>query len=73
MESREDEVKRQALSLPVRKRIELVDDLLASLDRPDGNIDHLWATEAEDRIAAYKRGEIKSVDLEKVIDKYLKK
>ena len=50
--------------------IELVDSILASLDEPDPNIDRLWAKEAEDRLAAYRRGEIKAVPLQEVLAKY---
>jgi len=33
-------------------------------------IDRLWLEEAEDRVAAYKRGEIKALPLEEVLAKY---
>jgi len=65
----------KALSIQARKlspseRLQLVDDILASLDEPDPNIDRLWAKEAEDRLAAYRRGEIKAIPLEQVLAKY---
>lgn len=47
-----------------------MDDILASLDKPDPAIDRLWAKEAEERLAAYRRGEIKAVPLEEVLAKY---
>jgi hypothetical protein len=47
-----------------------VDDILASLDEPDPNIDKLWANEAEDRLAAHRRSEIKAIPLEQVLAKY---
>jgi Glu-tRNA(Gln) amidotransferase subunit E-like FAD-binding protein len=49
---------------------ELIDKLLSSLDIPDKEIDKLWSDEIEDRINAYENGEIKSVSLEKVLEKY---
>ena len=55
------------------ERIELVDDILASLDEPDPNIDRLWAKEAEDRPAAYRSGEIRTLPLEEVLAKYRSK
>lgn len=63
------------LSLEARKlspseRLELVDDLLASLSEDDPDIDARWAKEAEDRLAAYRRGEIKAVPLQEVLAKY---
>lgn len=44
--------------------------LLASLDEPDAQIDRLWAKEADERLAAYRRGEIKAVPLQEVLAKY---
>lgn len=63
------------LSLEARKlspseRLELVDDLLASLNESDPGLDARWAKEAEDRLAAYRRGEIKAVPLQEVLAKY---
>ena len=60
----------QARKLSPAERIELVDDILASLDEPDAAVDRLWAREAEERLAAYRRGEIKAVALEEVLAKY---
>jgi hypothetical protein len=37
---------------------------------PDVEIDKLWAKEAEERLVAYQRGEIKSLDLNQVLSKY---
>jgi putative addiction module component (TIGR02574 family) len=60
----------QARKLSPSQRLQLVDEILASLDEPDPNIDRLWAKEAEDRLAAYRRGEIKAIPLEQVLAKY---
>jgi putative addiction module component (TIGR02574 family) len=60
----------QARKLSSAERLELVDDLLASLDEGDPKIDQQWAKEAEDRLAAYRRGEIKAVPLQEVLAKY---
>lgn len=52
----------QALSLPPRSRAQLADKLLDSLNRPRQRaIDKLWVEEVENRIDAYRRGEIKVV------------
>ena len=48
-----------ALSLPVIQRVELVELLLASLDKPDISVDQLWAEESESRIDAYEFGKLK--------------
>lgn len=60
----------EARKLSPNERLELVDDLLASLNEDDPGIDTRWAKEAEDRLAAYRRGEIKAVPLQEVLAKY---
>jgi putative addiction module component (TIGR02574 family) len=60
----------QARKLSPSERLELVDDLLASLDESDPGVDQQWAKEAEDRLAAYRKGEIKTVPLQEVLAKY---
>jgi putative addiction module component (TIGR02574 family) len=60
----------QARNLSPSERLELVDDLLASLDEIDPKIDALWARESEDRLAAYRRGELKAIPLQEVLAKY---
>jgi putative addiction module component (TIGR02574 family) len=64
------ELSAKARKLSPAERLELVDDLLASLDEADAQIDRLWAKEAEERLAAYRRGEIKAVPLQEVLAKY---
>jgi putative addiction module component (TIGR02574 family) len=59
-----------AKNLPAVDRLEIVEDLLASLDAPDEAVDHLWAKEAEERLAAYRRGEITTEPLANVLAKY---
>jgi putative addiction module component (TIGR02574 family) len=59
-----------ALSLPPRSRAKLADKLLESLDEPRRKeIDNLWADEAEDRIDAYEKGEIKVISGKEVFRK----
>ncbi len=60
----------QALQLPPDERLEVVERILDSLDEPDTSLDALWAKEAEDRLAAYRRGEVRAVALSEVIAKY---
>jgi hypothetical protein len=38
--------------------------------KPDVEIDKLWAKEAEERLASYRLGEIKALDLNQVLSKY---
>ena len=60
----------QAAQLAPEERIQLVERILNSLDQPDAALDVLWANEASDRLAVYRRGEIKAVGLPDVIAKY---
>lgn len=60
----------QVAKLPPEERMEVVERILDSLDAPDATLEALWATEANDRLAAYRRGEIKAVPLSDVIARY---
>jgi putative addiction module component (TIGR02574 family) len=60
----------QARELSPPERIALVEDVLDSLDRADPRIDRLWATEAKDRLAAYRRGELAAKDVNEIVAKY---
>ena len=52
----------QAAKLPPSDRLQLVETILATLDKPDPEISAAWAAEAEDRLVAYRRGELAAVD-----------
>jgi putative addiction module component (TIGR02574 family) len=65
-----NEVLKEAMTLKPAQKAELIDKLLSSLDKPDKEIDEMWAKEAESRIDAYEEGKIKAVTLEKVLAKY---
>lgn len=56
----------QALKLSPNDRAALVENLIHSLDKPDPSLDDQWLKEAEDRIAAYRSGELAAVDAEQV-------
>ena len=66
----QNEIIKEALMLKPVEKVELVDQLLSSLDKSDGEIDELWANEAESRIDAYENGKLKAVSLEKILEKY---
>ncbi|APW47188.1 addiction module protein [Rhodoferax antarcticus] len=60
----------QAVRLPPDERMALVERILDSLDEPDASLNALWAKEADDRLAAYRSGEIRALALSDVIAKY---
>ena len=60
----------QARELSPQDRIALVEDVLDSLDQVDRGVDQLWAKEAKDRLAAYRRGDLAAKDLNDIVAKY---
>ncbi|MFH1860107.1 MAG: addiction module protein, partial [bacterium] len=65
-----EQVFNQALNLLPMERAELVEQLLSSFEFSSRNtIDSLWAREAEDRIDAYDRGDIKAIPAKEVFAK----
>lgn len=70
MQTAAEEMADKAKTLPDSDKLALVDRLLAQLDRPDPEIDRVWADEAERRWKAYKAGRVASVSYEEVMAKY---
>jgi putative addiction module component (TIGR02574 family) len=66
------QVLNEALALPASERASLIESLLASLDRPDPTIDALWAREAEERLAAYDAGRMRSLEADDVFAEFQK-
>ena len=61
------ELEQKARSLTVEERAELVEKILESMHgTPLPEIEAAWAREIEDRVAAYERGELKTVSAEDV-------
>lgn len=70
MSKKGTQVLEEALTLPPAERAQLAERLLESLDiSPDRKMDQLWAQEAEDRVDAFERGEIKSVSIREVFNR----
>jgi putative addiction module component (TIGR02574 family) len=63
----------EAKQLPPADRIELIERLLSSLDKPDLGIDRVWAEESERRLDAYLSGDAPTRDAEDVLVKHLKR
>ena len=70
MATNAQQILKEVLTLPVKDRATLVDDIFASLDQPDEHIDSLWRKEIDERVAAYLAGKIRAVPLEEVLSKY---
>jgi putative addiction module component (TIGR02574 family) len=60
----------EALKLSPIERAELLEQIVESFSSPDRRaFDERWAAEAEERIEAYERGEIKSSSANEVFDR----
>jgi putative addiction module component (TIGR02574 family) len=64
------ELKAKIRSLSDTEKLKLVDSILIQLDRPDPEIDRIWADEARKRWLAYKSGKLETVSYEKVMSKH---
>ena len=65
-----DKLSLEIRQLPDVEKLRLVDVILADLDKPDPEIDRVWAEEARKRWAAYKEGRIPTISYEEVMAKY---
>src|SRR5215472_16633912 len=52
------------------EKLRLVDVILKDLDKPDPEMDRVWAVEARKRWAAYKAGKAHTVSHESVMSKH---
>jgi putative addiction module component (TIGR02574 family) len=66
MTARAEQVLSEALRLAPSERAQLAERLFSSLDISQQEIDRLWAQEADSRIEAYNRGDIKAVSAKDV-------
>jgi putative addiction module component (TIGR02574 family) len=70
MSTTADRLEREIKSLADVEKLRIVDAILADLDRPDPEIDRIWAEEARKRWDAYKSGRLRTVSYEDVMSKY---
>jgi putative addiction module component (TIGR02574 family) len=70
MSTSADKLVSEIRELPDVEKLRLVDAILTDLDKPDPEIDRVWAEEARKRWAAYKEGRIPTVSYEEVMAKH---
>lgn len=58
-----------ALQLKAEERYEVAETILQSLDKPDADIDRVWAQEALRRAQACDDGRMNTVSFEEIFDK----
>ena len=62
-----EEICEKAKTLPDTEKLALVDTLLAQLDRPDPELDSVWAAEALRRRQAYREKRLEARDYEQIM------
>ncbi len=60
------ELLKKVLELKPQEKFFLLEGIIESLDKPDKDIDQIWAEEAEKRVRAYRAGKIKGIGYEQV-------
>ena len=70
MSSSADKLSEEIRALPDVEKPRPVDTILTDLEKPDPEIDLVWAEEARKRWAAYKGGRARTVSYEEVMSKY---
>lgn len=61
---------KDALKLRPVEKAHLIEGLMASLEKPDPDVESEWEREALRRYKAYKQKRIKAKDLDEVLKKY---
>jgi putative addiction module component (TIGR02574 family) len=69
MSTTNDKLASEIRALPDVEKLRLVDAILTDLDKPDPEIDRIWAEEARRRWAAYKAGRVPTISYEEVMTK----
>ena len=70
MSTTTDKLASEIRRLPDEEKLRLLDAILTDLDKPDAEIDRIWADEARKRWAGYKAGHLPTVSYEELMAKY---
>ncbi len=70
MATQADRLESELRALSEEEKLRLLDAILKDLDKPDPEIDHVWASEARKRWAAVKAGRLPTVSYEELMTKY---
>ncbi|MBK7499309.1 MAG: addiction module protein [Ignavibacteriales bacterium] len=60
----------EALQLRPAERLQLIEMLTRSLNKPDENIEKIWADESEKRYKALEENRVKSISINEIIERY---
>ena len=61
---------KEALHLRPAERLQLIEWLTQSLDKPDEEIERIWAEESEKRYNALREGKVRTFSLNEIIQRY---
>jgi putative addiction module component (TIGR02574 family) len=70
MATQADKLVSEMRALSEEEKLRLLDAILTDLDKPDPEIDHVWASEARKRWVAFKAGRLPTVSYEELMAKY---
>jgi putative addiction module component (TIGR02574 family) len=70
MATHADTLLSQIRALPDEEKLRVLEALLTDLDKPDDEIDRVWAVEARKRWESYKAGRLRTVSYEEVMSKF---
>ena len=64
------EIYEEIMTMKPAQKAELIDKLILSLDVPNQKVEEQWKDEVENRVKAYESGEIATVSMKEVFQKY---
>jgi putative addiction module component (TIGR02574 family) len=70
MATQADKLVTEIRALPDEEKLRVLDAILTDLDKPDQEIDQVWAEEARKRWNSYKAGQLQTVSYEELMRKY---
>ncbi|HEY4422914.1 MAG TPA: addiction module protein [Pyrinomonadaceae bacterium] len=70
MATQADRLVTEIRALPDEEKLRVLDAILTDLDKPDQEIDQVWAEEARKRWSRYKAGHLQTVSYEELMHKY---
>jgi putative addiction module component (TIGR02574 family) len=70
MATESDKLVSEIRALPDEEKLRLLNLLLTDLDKPDPEIDQIWANEARRRWDAYRAGKLETLSYEELLSKY---
>ena len=70
MATQADKLVTEIRALPDEEKLRVLDAILTDLDKPDQEIDQVWAEEARKRWNSYKTGRLQTVSYEELMRKY---